>query len=137
MAIDRDTGLKSNRAAGCGNVMSEVFLSGTEPTEYCSRHRHQLLRMPYPFQRYPLNELGQLMIPRADLDRLLASELQVYLIDDGRRIEAYTDDGTVSMPLAVQPGGDRRELPHDLLERYDVSRWVGHDGRIAEIVWLR
>ncbi len=36
--IDADTGLLAT--AGCTNVRTEVFISGTEPTQYCNVHEH-------------------------------------------------------------------------------------------------
>jgi membrane peptidoglycan carboxypeptidase len=136
VSIDRSTGLKANLSAGCGPVVSEVFITGTEPTEYCSAAHHKWLELPYPFQRYPLNEQGEIAVPEGDLEALLANETQVYLIDGGARLEAYTEDGTVTLPLRILPGRTQPATPAAVLERYDVSEWVGKDGRMAEILWL-
>ena len=137
VSVDRLTGLKANLSADCSPVISEVFIKGTEPTEYCSIHRHRQLELPYPFQPYALSERGELIIPEQALSRLLDSELDVYLVDGGQRLEGHTADGIVSMMLAIEPGGRLEPLPDWLLERFDPSDWIGLDGREAQIVWLR
>lgn len=136
VSIDRQTGLKADLRAGCAPVFSEVFVRGTEPTEYCSSHQHRKLRMPYPFQRFALNEEGALMIPEDELRRLLDAELDVFAVDGGRRLEAYTPDGAVSLPVEILPAGKPVDLPPWLRDRFDTSGWKGLDGRPATILWL-
>jgi penicillin-binding protein 1A len=137
VSVDRKTGLKANLSADCSPVIAEVFIRGTEPTEYCSVDRHRQLELPYPFQRYALNERGELMIPEVELRRLLDAELDVYLVDGGRRLEGYTADGPVSLMVATEPGGSDDALPEWLHDRFDPSEWIGLDGRKAQIIWLR
>jgi len=136
VSIDRETGLKATQSAGCSHVFSEAFVRGTEPTQYCSEQHHRRLMLPYPFQRYPLDDLGRLVIPEGDLERLLASELDAYLIDRGKRLEVYTSAGLITMPVAIVPGGIQTPIPARIREEYDISRWVGKDGRPAEVLWL-
>jgi len=137
VTIDRSTGLKADRRAGCGNVITEVYLRGTEPTKYCSVHHHDLRRFPYPFQRYPLNERGQLVVPEDRLREILDAETSVYLIDNGRRIETRTPDGVFSLALEIAPPEGTEPLPAWVAERFDVAEWNGLDGREAQIIWLR
>jgi hypothetical protein len=113
-----------------------VFERGTEPTAYCTDEHHTLLRFPYPFQRHALTERGALAVPSNDLDRLLESELDVYLIDGGTRLEAYTPDGRVALPLEILPPEPEPSWPARLDERFDRSQWIGLDGRIARVSWL-
>jgi penicillin-binding protein 1A len=137
VSVDRNTGLKANLRAHCDPVISEVFIEGTEPTEYCSVREHDRLRLPYPFQRYALSEQGELVVPAPALQSLLDHETDVYLVDGDQRLEAYLPDGVVSMPLETVSGEPDRPIPQRVLDRYDTSQWSGHDGRMASIVWLR
>ena len=136
LAIDRLTGLKANRAANCKDVFTETFIEGTGPTRYCSKQRHQLLGMPYPFERYALNDRGELMVPADELDALLAAETEVYLIEGGRRLEAHTKGGTYQLPLSILPATGKAPLPAAIGDRYDVEGWLGTDGREARILRL-
>ncbi|MCP3982443.1 MAG: PBP1A family penicillin-binding protein [bacterium] len=137
VSIDRRTGLKASHEAGCTPVFSEVFVRGTEPTEYCTENHHRLLRFPYPFQRYPLTERGMLRIPEAELNEILEAELSVFLADGGTRLEVHGLERVVSLPLEVVPGSDVRPVPAWIAERYDTSEWIGTDGRDAYWVWSR
>ncbi len=137
VSIDRDTGLKANLAAECGNVFSETFVRGTEPTRYCTKQHHRLLRLPYPFQRFPLDEAGRLVIGSAELRALLDEELDAYVIDGGSRLEVYTAEGTVTMPLQVIERETSDPIPAELRGDHDVAAWVGTDGRMARILWLK
>ena len=136
VSIDRRTGLKANTRAGCDPVISEVFVRGTEPAAYCTEGHHTLLGFPYPFQDLALNERGALAVPSNELERLLASETGVYLVDGGSRIEAHTAEGTFSLPLELLPPVPPPVLPARVEERFDSSEWVGLDGRAARITWL-
>lgn len=136
VSIDRKTGLKANHRAGCTSVISEVFIRGTEPTEYCTHEHHTLLDFPYPFQDYRLTERGSLAIPANKLDTLLDSEVDVFLVDGGTRLEAYTPQGRYTLNLEVLPSVEERPWPTRLNTRFDRSEWVGLDGRSARITWL-
>jgi penicillin-binding protein 1A len=136
-AIDATTGLKASDSAGCAPVISEAFLAGTEPTAYCSQAEHQRLRLPYPFQRYPLDEDGVLSIPSGDLDRLLSAEPTVHLAAGGRRLEAVTPDGRVSVSIRRLPGRENEALPDEARGKVDPSGFVGKDGRRATAVMVR
>lgn len=136
VSIDRKTGLKANHRAGCTSVISEVFVRGTEPTEYCTHEHHTLLDFPYPFQDYRLTERGSLAIPANKLDTLLDSEVDVFLVDGGTRLEAYTPLGRYTLNLEVLPAVEERPWPTRLNTRFDQSEWVGLDGRSARITWL-
>jgi penicillin-binding protein 1A len=136
VSIDRRTGLKANRRAGCDPVISEVFIRGTEPTRYCTHENHTLLDFPYPFQDFSLTERGALAVPANQLDSLLDAEVDVFLVDGGTRLEAYTPDGRHTLNLEVLPAKDERPWPTGLNNRFDRSEWVGLDGRVARITWL-
>ena len=60
--IDRSTGLQAHD--GCGEQLREAFVLTTEPVQRCTEAHHQKLKLPYPFQRYPLDRHGALLIPR-------------------------------------------------------------------------
>ncbi len=138
VAVDRHTGLRANPSAGCTALLTEAFAEETEPAVYCSTGEHARLLLPYPLQRYGLDEQGRLAIPGNELDGLLAAEPSVYLGDGGARIETRTESGLVSLPLTRLPetlpepglpGGSAREL--------DPESWRGKDGRKARAIVLR
>jgi penicillin-binding protein 1A len=136
VAIDAHTGLKANREAGCTDVITEAFVAGTEPTRYCTARHHALAGFPYPFRRYPLDDNGALAVPSNELERLLAEETEVFLVDDGTRLEAHTAAGVFTLPLAVLPAvPDPADEPW-IRERFDPDTWRGKDGRRARIVLL-
>jgi penicillin-binding protein 1A len=136
--VDRHTGLLASDAAGCTAVLSETFLAGTEPTTYCSAAEHARIRLPYPFQRYPLDGNGALAIPAADLDRLLASEPAVHMSGwFGKRLETTTPEGPVSLEVERIEGAPVSQVPSELEGMVDASTWVGHDGRPARVHLLR
>ena len=58
-------------------------------------------------------------------------------MDGGRRIEAHTDAGTVSLLLQVLPPVEQPPVPASVVRRFDPSEWVGLDGRKADVVWFR
>ena len=138
VAIHRETGLRANPAAGCSPVLAESFVQGTEPTAFCSVADHIRLRLPYPFQRYPLNERHELVIPSWALDQLLATEPTVQLLPQSRLLEAVTPQGVLYMPLQVVPEPRPEPLSPDMLERLAEEEifpesWLGKDGRPARI----
>ena len=138
VAIDRHSGLRASIDAGCDEIITEVFVDGTEPTGYCSRAHHDQLKLPYPFQRYPLTENGALRIPAAELAEILEHETDVFLIPDAEELEAHTPKGVIRMPIVRTLTVETpRDLPRQLVKRYDPETWVGKDGRPAHIVWLR
>ena len=136
VSIDRETGLRADQRAGCAHLISEVYLRGTEPTKYCSTEHHDLMHFPYPFQRFSLNEQGQLMVPDDRLREILDAEMSVYLIDNGRRLETRTEQGIFSLALSIEPPEGREPLPSWVQERFDTTQWNGLDGRVAEVIWL-
>jgi penicillin-binding protein 1A len=137
IAIDAATGLRASDTAGCSPVISETFLAGTEPGSYCSEAEHLRLRLPYPFQRYALDESGALAVPSEDLDRLLAAEPSVRLAAGGHHLEADAPGGKVSIPVRRLPGGSSEALPPEAEGRVDPSTWMGKDGRPARAMMVR
>ncbi len=137
VTIDGATGLKASEAAGCAPVLSEAFLAGTEPTSYCTAAEHIRLKFPYPFQRYPLDEDGALAIPSDELEELLSSESTVRLAALGKRLEASTADGKLSLPLRRLPRGENEIVPAEARGRVDPSTWFGKDGRRARAIMIR
>jgi membrane carboxypeptidase/penicillin-binding protein len=133
--VDRRTGLRVAPRAYCRPVISEVFIAGTEPTATCSVYAHQHLRLPHAFQRHPLNEQGQLVLPAAELDALLASEPHARLVDGARRLEVRLPDEVVSFPIRIVEG-DAATLSDPRLAAFDTATWVGTDGRQAHVVWI-
>ena len=139
VSIDRHTGLRSNATAGCSDTLSEAFISGTEPTRYCTKQHHDLLTLPYPFQRYELNGRGELQIPRDEIDPLLDSELESFLVLGGashRGLHGYRHRhaadsrpaGNAGPPLA---GSHPRGLRHQHVGR---PGWAGRQRHLAEPV---
>ncbi len=136
VAIDAHTGLKANHEAGCTDVITEAFVAGTEPTRYCTARHHALFGFPYPFRRYAIDDNGALAVPSNDLERLLADETDVFLVDGGSRLEAHTPQGVFTLPLAVLPAvPDPADAPW-VRERFDPQEWRGKDGRRARVVVL-
>ena len=133
--VDRRTGLRVAPRAYCRPVTSEVFIAGTEPTATCSVYAHQHLRLPHAFQRHPLNEQGQLVLPAAELDALLASEPHARLVDGARRLEVRLPDEVVSFPIRIVEGGTD-PLSDPRLAAFDTATWVGTDGRQAHVIWI-
>ncbi len=132
VAVDRATGLRANAAAGCREVIQEAFVEGTEPTAWCQTALHEQLRFPYPFQRYPVGDDGALEIPSSDLDALLATEGTVRPIEGGTKLEATAPDGPAFLKVRrVEKPSDA--VPPEVAEKFDVSAFVGADGRRARI----
>ena len=96
-----------------------------------------MLQFPYPFQRFEINELGELTVPDDRLREILDQETSVYLIDNGRRLETRTPDGVFSIAVDIGPPEGREPLPSWVAERFDTTEWNGLDGRAAEVIWLR
>jgi penicillin-binding protein 1A len=137
-SIDRRTGLLASDAAGCSEPFSESFLSGTEPTTYCSSAEHARVRLPYAFQRYRLDENGALAVPAADLDRLLAEQPDVRMSGwFGKRLEVTTPEGSVSLDVDRTSEAPVGQLPPELEGKVDATAWVGHDGKPARVQLLR
>lgn len=134
VTIDRHTGLRAE--ADCEHPLNEAFIATTEPVEVCTAAHHRLLQLPYPFQRYPLDRDGSLMIPREDLARLLAQEPAVYLLPDQGVLQTRSPRGLLSLEVQLLDTGAadaERELP----EHFRPAEWVGVDGRPAVRVWTR
>jgi penicillin-binding protein 1A len=111
VAIHRDTGLRANPAAACRPVFAESFLAGTEPTRFCSAAEHKRMKLPYPFQQFPLTERGELAAPWNVLLQLTEGEPKTRLSSDGRRLEAKGEDGVVIVPVQLLPSIPHAELP--------------------------
>ena len=60
----------------------------------------------------------------------------VFLVDGGTRLEAYTPEGRYTLNLEVLPAVTETPWPTRLNSRFDRSEWVGVDGRSAQITWL-
>ncbi len=135
VSVDRRTGLRADPRAYCRPVISEFFIAGTEPTGTCSVYTHQHLRLPHAFQRHPLNEQGQLVLPAGELDALLASEPHARLVDGARRLEVRLPDEVVSFPIRIVDGGVD-PLSDPRLAEFETATWVGTDGRQAHVVWI-
>lgn len=132
VAIDRGTGLRASEAAGCREVLVESFLEGTEPTRTCTRSEHLRLLLPYPLQRFPLDESGAIEAPAGELERVLAGIPTARLSADGLGVDVLTAAGPVHFgirPVEAPP-------PPLLPETLDRSDWVGSDGRPARVVVL-
>jgi penicillin-binding protein 1A len=136
--IDGVTGLRANPSAGCSPVIAESFIEGSEPTQYCSPAEHVRLRLPRGFQRYALDEHGELVVPSWALDELLLTEPYVRLSADGRQLEAITAAGFETLPVRqiLEPAPEI--LTTHLLERLareeiDPATWIGKDGKPARI----
>ena len=92
------------------------------------------MRLPYSFQRFALNERGELLLPSSTLDELLSSEPHARLTDRGRRIEVHLPDEVVSIPVRLTPGEPAAHDPR--LDPFEIETWVGVDGRRAQVVWM-
>jgi penicillin-binding protein 1A len=134
VSVDRRTGLRADPQAYCSSVIPEVFIAGTEPTTACSVFAHQRLRLPYAFQRYPLGEQGELLLPAADLPALLSSEPHARLLDGATRLEVRLQNELVAIPARVVGGPGA--LHDHRMDAMDTSTWVGRDGHSAHVVWI-
>jgi hypothetical protein len=143
VSIDRRTGLRANPQAYCRDVMTESFIAGTEPTAYCSVFHHQRLRLPYPFQAFPLSDSGALRVPVDELTELLAQEAGARIVAGGRQLEVLraSDDGrmeTVRIDLEIVAAGDgSRTTAAEIALPPDAVIRPGHDGRQPRIQLLR
>ncbi len=133
--IDPFTGLRPAAESDCVGTIVETFRDGTEPTAFCSKEQHRLLRMPYPFQRYSIDSRGSLAIPGNELIALLDSEPRVEVSRDGRLRHTDVDGNVTELRLAVLPDRDAETVVPDDPE-LDPSSWRGTDGRMAQIVWF-
>jgi penicillin-binding protein 1A len=103
ISIDRATGLKANDAAGCTDVISEAFVSGTEPTAYCHSAAHVLLSLPVVYQQFPLSETGELLVPHSQVAALPAELEGVRLVGEGLRLQLLAADGRALLGVVVVP----------------------------------
>jgi penicillin-binding protein 1A len=103
VAIDRQTGLKANEAAGCTDVISEAFVSGSEPTAYCHSAAHVFLSLPVVYQQFPLSERGELLVPESKLASLPAELDGVRLTGEAPRLQLLAADGHALLPIVVVP----------------------------------
>ena len=108
---------------------------GTEPTRACTLSEERLLLLPYPFQRYALDEAGMLMIPGNELDRILARESRV--LYDRRRgmLEMPGMALNARVPVTVLPDTEPVESPA-IEDDLDPKNWTGTDGRRARVIWF-
>ncbi|MCP3980204.1 MAG: PBP1A family penicillin-binding protein [bacterium] len=133
VVVDAETGRRAVDARSCEHSLSEVFIEGSEPLGLCSSERHRRLRLPRPFQRYPLGPDGALQIPANELRALVDAERGVSVSRNARRLRYSSEDESVTLRLDTGP--DRP--PIDLGQRTDlVAGWRGTDGRRANIVWF-
>jgi penicillin-binding protein 1A len=132
VAVDRMTGLRANDLAGCRDVLVESFVDGTEPTRRCVAAEHARHLLPYPLQRFPLDDDGALLAPPAELERLLALLPTARLSLSGTLLEAFTGEGAVLFPVQPVPAPPEPEIP----EEVDRSTWFGADGIPAEVILL-
>lgn len=127
--IDPATGLKASDAAGCKANLTESYLDGTEPTGYCSPAEHARLGLPYPFQRYPLDDDGRLTVPTQALEGLVHSEPGARLTGGATQLRFDGPEGAVSVALHRVPGDDPAPpVPEG------TGPFLGKDGRRARIV---
>jgi len=136
VSVDPHTGLKANREAGCAAVLSESFLVGTEPMRYCTPQHHAREGFPAPFLRYAIDDNGAIAVPSNELERLLAEETDVYLVDNGTSLEAHTPGGVFRLPVAVLPPVEEPDRADWIRQRFDPDTWRGQDGRRARIIVL-
>jgi len=134
--IDPRTGERPSLEAGCTEYRAEVFIEGTEPSEICSTGLHRKLSLPYPFQPFPLDADGALMIPRDRLEPLLTQEEDVMLDAASGMLLLIGREGVTPIPVSVLSPNDEddRRLPDTLRE--EAEGWVGTDGRAARVVWF-
>lgn len=80
--------LQSGRRGGdpsCRELILEVFPQGREPIERCSEQDAIRSRLPYPLQRFPIDDEGRLMIPPEEAARLVEnSEGKLQILMGGR-----------------------------------------------------
>ena len=103
VAIDRQTGLKANEAAGCTDVISEAFVSGSEPTAYCHSAPHVLLSLPVVYQQFPLSERGELLVPESKVASPPPELDGVRLTGEAPRLQLLAADGHALLPIVVVP----------------------------------
>jgi penicillin-binding protein 1A len=134
--VDPRTGKRPSVEAGCDDYIVEVFVEGTEPSDLCSWERHERLRLPYPFQAYPLDVDGSLEIPRNELACLLEQEQDVILDHPSEMLLGFAREGTARLAVTELADNDgwTERLPGRLRE--ESASWVGTDGRRARVVWF-
>ena len=103
VAIDRQTGLKANEAAGCTDVLSEAFVAGTEPTAYCHTAAHVLLSLPVVYQQFPLSERGELLVPESQVASLPLELDGVRLTGEAPRLQLLAADGHALLAVVEVP----------------------------------
>ena len=132
VAVDRMTGLRANDDAGCTQVIIESFLEGTEPTRRCTRAEHVRLALPYPLQRFLLDDDGALVVVPSVWERLLPHTPSVRVSTSADLLEAFTPIGALALPVRFAPEPPEPEIPDSV----DRSTWYGADGVPAELILL-
>ena len=135
VAVDAHTGKRPHTWANCSDRLVEAFVAGTEPTEFCSRWDHRKRLLPYPFQRYGLDESGSLRIPGNELTQLVAGEPEVSYEPRREMLVASGASGFVEFPVTVLPDNDPPSGSR-VDGALDADSWIGTDGRPARLIWL-
>src|SRR5262249_25455738 len=106
VAVDRRTGRRAAEDTGCdpGDVILEASVSGSEPATYCSASEHARLRLPYYLQRFDLNDDGELVGRPEEIASVLQAGGDAHLVQGGRAIEAWSETGQMTVPLALDAG---------------------------------
>jgi len=140
VTVDRLSGCLPDDWVDPNRRVAETFVVGTEPTRACTLSEERLLLLPYPFQRYALDEAGLLMIPGNELDSILAREPLVQydrrrgmLEMPGMEMPGMVLDARV--PVALMPDTEPQETPA-IEGGLDRQQWTGTDGRRARVIWF-
>lgn len=88
------------------DVISEVFLAGTEPAAYCSPAAHLLLQLPLRFQQFAVNEAGELLVPEGRVAELVAIQEGARLVENGALYEVIGADGLFVLPVRIVPDAE-------------------------------
>ena len=119
-------------------MILDAFVTGTEPTAYCSAAEHYRLSLPYFLQRFEVNDRRELVGTPEEIARVvLAGGANPRLSRDGKTLEATGENGTVTVTLALD-AAQRRELVRLVAMGPPPSAegegpWYGLDGRRATV----
>jgi len=138
--VDRRTGRRASADTGCdpGDVILDAFVTGTEPTAYCSAAEHFRLSLPYFLQRFEVNDRRELVGEPEEIARVIqAGASNPRISRDGRVLDATGENGALSVTLALDPA-QRKELLRLVATpspppAEGEGPWYGLDGRRATV----
>jgi membrane peptidoglycan carboxypeptidase len=161
MPVDHETGLRAATEAGCGNVIMETYVKGTEIERPCTPAAHHRLSLPYYLQRYKVLSQGRVEVPDEEIQRLLRENPSSLELVGRSTLNVLTPSGVQVVRLS-RGGGEISDIAWGFFRRSERAAeeedeeaayaqflpaslapistgnpsWVGVDGRSAAVVTI-